>query len=488
MARTFNLLLLIMFVFFLHCGKIENGINPTVLLLLYYGPAQTYYVDAVNGNDNSDGISADTAWKTLNKVNTSQYGFWSRVLFRRGQTWRDQLLPKSGVSYGAFGAGSRPVIMGSVNKSNIANWIDEGGNIWRCAETSTLDVGNMIFNNAALFGYKKWLDEDLAVQGDYFFDRATGVLRIYSAQNPAQFYSDIEMALRRHVVDYTSVSYASFEDLSIQYGAAHGFGGSSTSHITIRHCDISYIGGGDLTLDGQNIRFGNGIEFWGNAHDNLVEGNRIWEIYDSALTNQNHSSAVQQYNIIYRNNIIWNCGMSSFEYWNRPAESTTRSIIFENNTALFAGSGWGKPPQRPDPSGAHILLPWNPARTSEVIIRNNIFYESNENLRLGYTSEYAGVLAMDYNCWYQSSGTMMHLYDIPAEYTMAQFADYQSLNGLDAHSVAADPQFVDVATMDVRLKPASPCIDTGVSAGVTSDIAGTVRPQGGRPDMGAYEQ
>ena len=38
---------------------------------------------------------------------------------------------------------------------------------------------------------------------------------------------------------------------------------------------------GDLDMDGSNVRFGNGIEFWGGAHDHLVEGNRIWEIYDS---------------------------------------------------------------------------------------------------------------------------------------------------------------------------------------------------------------
>ncbi|HPC42600.1 MAG TPA: right-handed parallel beta-helix repeat-containing protein [Spirochaetota bacterium] len=488
MKNALYLILSILIFSHLHCKKESATIDPSALLILFSGPAQTYYVDAAGGNDANDGLTSGTAWQSLDRVNSSRYGPGSQVLFRRDQSWRGQLLPKSRVSYGAYGIGEKPVIMGSVSKSNSTDWIDEGDSIWRCAETSPYDAGNMIFNGAAVFGFKKWTAGDCASQGDYYYDRATGELRIYSASNPADFYTDIEIALRRHVVDYTNVSSATFENLSVRYGAAHGFGGYNTAHITIRGCDISYIGGGDLTMDGQNIRFGNGIEFWGRAHDHLVEGNRIWEIYDSALTNQNSSSFVRQYNITYRNNIMWNCAMSSFEYWNRPASSSTDSIVFEHNTALYAGQGWGAPPQRPDLQGAHVLLPWNPARTSGIIIRNNIFYEGNLGLWMGYASEYDGVLSMDYNCWYQAADVIMRISDISAEYTMAQFADYQALTGLDAHSLAEDPQFVDAASHDYRLQAPSPCIDAGTSSGVTLDFGGTPRPQGRGPDMGAYEQ
>ncbi len=470
------------------CGKETAEVDPAALLLLNGDPPRTCYVDSVGGDDGNDGLSAGTAWKTLSRVNDSRYGFGSRVLFMRGREWRGQLLPKTGVSYGAFGTGDKPVIMGSLDKSASDDWIYEGINIWRCAETFSCDIGNMIFNNAALFGFKKWSMGDLASQGDYYYDRSAGTLRIYSTLNPASIYSDIELALRRHVVDLSNVSHATFENLSIKYGAAHGFGGHTTGHLTIRGCDISYIGGGDLTQDGQNIRFGNGIEFWGNAHDHLVEGNRICEIYDSALTNQNHTQEVRQYNITYRNNVIWNCGMSSFEYWNQPAGSSTRSIVFEHNTALYAGRGWGAPPQRPDLQGVHVLLPWNPADTADIIIRNNIFYEGNLGLWIGYASQYAGVIAMDFNCWYQASGTMMRLSDISAEYTMGQFADYRSFTGLDAHSITADPQFVDAASHDFRLQASSPCVDTGSASTVDDDFAGTLRPQGSGPDMGAFER
>ncbi len=271
----------------------------SVLVVTLSGKAQTtYFIDASGGNDNWTGTSPSTAWQTLSKVNTTAFQPGDSILFKRGESWRGQLVPVSGnafagIYYGAYDIGSLPLIMGSENKNQASDWVMESTNIWRCTSTASTDIGNMIFDNESHAGKKKWTLGELQTQDDFYYNIVTGELRMYSVGNPASVHTVIECALRNHVVNQIGRSYITYENLAIKYGAAHGFGGGNTSNITIRNCEISWIGGGDLNMNGQ-IRFGNGIEFWNNASSHLVENNKIWEIYDAGVTNQSNSYAVHE--------------------------------------------------------------------------------------------------------------------------------------------------------------------------------------------------
>lgn len=46
----------------------------------------TYYLDAVNGNDDNDGKSPSTAWKTITRLNKQYLRKGDTVLFHAGQT------------------------------------------------------------------------------------------------------------------------------------------------------------------------------------------------------------------------------------------------------------------------------------------------------------------------------------------------------------------------------------------------------------------
>ena len=316
----------------------------------------------------------------------------------------------------------------------------------------SVDVGNIIFDGGQAVGVKKWKAEDLRQEGDYWYCGDTWQVKLYSKGNPAQRHKSIELALRRHIVDQGGKSYVVYEGLALHGGAAHGFGGGDTHHIIIRDCDVAWIGGGHQFTppQGRPVRFGNGIEFWGNAHDNLVEGCRLWEVYDAALTNQG-SADDAQVNITYRDNVIWNCEYS-FEYWNRGPESTTRNIRFEHNTCVNAGFGWGHK-QRPDPNGRHLMFYVNSARTTGVYVVGNIFCDATDScLRL--ENDWTAGLTMDRNCWWQQAGVLMQFLRKP--FTAAQFADFQKQSHLDAHSIVAEPGFLDVEGQDFRLSPASP--------------------------------
>ena len=620
--------------------------NLTIALLPLLGLAATsalgatYYVSN-GGSDEADGKSPPTAWRTLARVNAQAFAPGDSILLRRGDRWREQLLPKSGseaghVTYGAYGQGPKPLLLGSLSMSRPEQWTHEGGNLWstrgpkgvgqpvleegalpwglfcengaravgakdtadfdsapesyrvecfasgkggsdiqlslspfpvelgktyrltfrakctrpfplrlptlmkqgppwtsytggaqppasemgpdwrtvthyyrvsanaadgrltvylggvlpegavlnidslrleRCDAGDLLyaDVGNTIFNGGESCGMKKWTAADLKAQGDFWYDPHEQRVVLYSAEAPTTHYRDIECALCVHQINESNTSYVTYENLALLYGGAHGIGGGNTHHIIVRDCDFGFIGGGDQYGGGEKrVRFGNGIEFWGSAHDNLVERCRLWEVYDAALTNQNAGAVAEEVNITYRQNVIWNCEYS-FEYWNAPANSVTRNIQFMNNTCVNAGHGWGHA-QRPDPSGRHLCFYDSPARAEGLIIRNNIFFEATKNAFYapGWTPEALASLTLDHNLWYQAEGDMIAFKG--RSYTQAQFPEYQQKEGKDAESIVADPLFANLAGHDFHLKADSPCLGAGAD------------PQGKAPDIGAYEE
>jgi len=311
------------------------------------------------------------------------------------------------------------------------------------------DVGNIIFDGEKACGTKVWEASELDTQGEYWYDEERHVVKLYSTVNPATFYDDIECALRRHIIEQTNGHHIVYEGLGLFYGGAHGIGGANTHHITVRDCDLGYIGGGDQMGGERTVRFGNGIEFWASAHDNLVERCRLWEIYDAALTNQSSGPDTPQHDIIYRYNVIWNCEYS-FEYWNRPEQSQTWNIRVEHNTCYNAGGGWGHG-QRPDPSGRHLCFYDSPARARDIVITHNIFCEAlgNAFYAPSWPREAIDALVMDYNCWYQSGGDMISLKE--HRYAMGAFGEFQRAYAKEPHGLAAEPLFVDRDARDFRL-------------------------------------
>ncbi len=580
----------------------------------------SYYVDAARGDDRRDGLTSESAWRSLDKVNRAELAPGDRVLFRRGQSWRGQLVPHSGtagalISYGAFGDGAKPVFLGSAAADREADWVRVGQGIWatapvtyetikveketgqggwwlhqeagaacnltterngeggrftlhlntrepgtkanhiqlsfpgislvegeyyllkfraraskafrpasasvmkggapwtsyagtegpratigtnwaehtlrfrasqsaqdarltiflggvmekettlllqpaqlvnvRCSQpvALTVDVGNVIFNHGKKTGVKKWREEDLREELDYYYDGATAQVKLCLKENPATRYRSIELALSKHIINQGGRSYVTYQDLDLRYGAAHGIGGGGTRGISVRNCDISFIGGGHQSTrpDGKPVRYGNGVEFWSGASDCVVEGCRIWEIYDAALTNQGDGTNVQE-NIIYRRNVIWNSEYS-FEYWNRGPASQTRNIIFEHNTCVDAGYGWGHG-QRPDRNGRHLMFYDNSAATTNVVIRYNIFSEATDSCMRLHGRDWTGALRMNFNCWHQRQGPLV-LWGTE-RVGREEFGGFMGAHGLESHSVVADPNFEGRAGGDYRLRAGSP--------------------------------
>lgn len=100
----------------------------------------SYYVDAVAGNDANGGKSTSAAWRTIAKVNANTYNPGDCILFNRGQTWAGTKLYFTGsgnathpIMVAAYGTGAKPVITarGSVTGwDTAANWAGQSSNVW----------------------------------------------------------------------------------------------------------------------------------------------------------------------------------------------------------------------------------------------------------------------------------------------------------------------------------------------------------------------
>jgi hypothetical protein len=453
----------------------------------------TFYVDSENGRDDNTGRSEEAAWRSLERVNAAALKPGDSVCFKSGGLWRGSLAPASGdstgpVTYTSYGSGPKPLILGSRSRSRPEDWVEVQETLWATlpkeaasdaqpesprsagaavADSLAVDVGNIIFDHGKVCGWKKWSIAELEKPYDYYYDPSSWRIFLRCPANPATRHQSIELALKRHVVDQANAHHLVYDGLAVKYGAAHGFGGGNTHHLVIRNCDLGYIGGGhQLTRPGgRPVRYGNAIEFWGAAHDNLVEGCRIWEVYDAALTNQGRSPSSKQVNITYRNNLIRNCEYS-FEYWNHPETALTQNIRFVNNTCVDAGSVWSHA-QRPDPNGSHLMFYSNTAATSGIEIKYNVFCNVTE-WGSRYSSGWKTLPEMDYNLWYGTRGVMANWFGRKIE----SFEEYRRTTGLDANSLFADPKFVDPANGDYRLAPDSPARQIRPDGGPMGQIQG----------------
>ena len=392
-----------------------------------YG-GRTFYV-AADGDDAADGLSPETAWKSLDRVNDAVLGFADSVLFRRGDVFRGHLEPQSGspehpVYYGAFGEGVKPVLEPSWDASSDSDWVKAGRRLWKCVKPSRDELGNVILNHGRKGCARKVDSPDQLGGRDLYFCwvREEGALYMVSRRNPARRFKSIEMAEKQHVIAETDCHDLVYENLWLRYGAAHGIGGERVKRITARGLDISYIGGSTLYIDdtGHGVRYGNGIEFWSAAEDVLVENCRIWEIWDAAMTNQSNIDGVLQKNITWRGNEVWNSEYS-YEYWQQGDGARTENVLVENNVFRDAGRGWGHK-QRWNPNAAHLMLYDTTAETAGFEVRGNEFGKSRNTVIRLFTAWYPQ-LNMHDNTWKVGCGTLIRYHGRPTSDLVYKYPD-----------------------------------------------------------------
>ncbi len=359
------------------------------------------YVSMSDGDDKNDGLTPETPIKTLAEVkrrssDSYQYIGVIRagdvVLFKRGDEWHEKFTGKAGVTYSAYGEGEKARILGSIEDDRADQWIEtDVKGVYRFVDTltNTQDVGNIVFNNGYAFGQRiikrpdkstalqagrdyivsnglaKWEFnvnehrfagyEDLKAIADkipeadlmFYHDREGYVLYLYSRNgNPGDIFDSIELCVKGNA--FNAGSNMVIDNLFIGYTGSHGIGAGSTKNLTVRNCEIGWIGGSVQAEDVQT-RFGNAIEIYGQADGYYVYNNYIYQCFDCGPTVQvgvtlTPGKQVYQKNVEFYDNVCWDADL---EVWLTSTPDNTETTFAKlvdcklyNNYVTMSGYGW----------------------------------------------------------------------------------------------------------------------------------------------------
>ena len=306
-----------------------------------------YYVSA-SGCDCNNGLSPETAVKSLDKIDTLPLKSGDAVLFRRGDTFRfaREILAVDGITYGSYGEGVKPKIYGSPeNYAENDTWAEVKPNIWKIVFPYS-EAGGCILDYGKIWGVQKKAEmvEGLKENGDYCHDLENNVFYMYcDGGKPNEVYHDIEIMPRERIFMLRNSKDVTIDNLCMKYTSYFAVHAPDVKgNIFITNCEIGYIGG-LWTGDGR-VRFGNAIEFWAglpDVHINkvVVENNWVYQTYDSALTWQGLGKDVIYQNISFSNNLL-EYNNADIEFFNPPPASLI-NFRMQNNLMRFTSMGWG---------------------------------------------------------------------------------------------------------------------------------------------------
>jgi len=441
----------------------------------YFG--NVYYF-ANSGDDTFGDGSIDNPYATLSKLSELSLVSGDNVLFKRGDTFRGALIINgsgvalSAITFSSYGIGSKPLILGSKDASDISNWVEYSESIWATIAGYTYgEIGNIYFNDDSSYGFRKQTLSACTSQGDFYLDLITKKLYLYSIVNPSDFYNNIEVGgvYSDHIITLYNKNYINIRNLSIKYSSWHGLNIYQSNYCVIENCDFSWIGGSFAGMT-DGTRLGNAIQLWKQCSNIIIRYNNISQAYDAGITPQGSSTYLQNDIWIY-NNVITNCWYS-YEVFEYVGASMT-NINFDNNTCINAGNCWSAL-QRPSKTNERHVMWWGAEGiVINCNIRNNIFYEiTDNNQALRFDAACHAILKN--NLYYVTTVGRIG-YPIPITY--ATLASWQLATSNDIGSISANPLFV--STIDYHLLSGSPAINAGIDVGLSySGIA---------PDIGAYE-
>ena len=141
--------------------------------------AQTNYYISSSGDDDHNGTSVNSPWKSIDKVNSMMSNFHAgdSILFKRGEEFRGELIITTSGSAGTplnfscYGLGNKPVINGAMI---VETWTQESPNIWIANYTGQMSSLNNFFLDAQSQQIGRWPNFNAAATGYNSIDAFVG--------------------------------------------------------------------------------------------------------------------------------------------------------------------------------------------------------------------------------------------------------------------------------------------------------------------------
>jgi hypothetical protein len=185
-----------------------------VLLMVATASATTYYVDPAGSNAN-DGLTPQTAWRTLLKVGISSFNPRDIVLFKRDAVWNEWLTPPSSgtagnlIKFDAYGSGRPPEFTGRYQtKSN--DWSNTSGSVWQITLSAEQPISQLKFVEfGTIWGNSQTAQANLAHDRDWYYDPGTQNLYVWSSGNPVTHYGSVTPIVLsgQSLINLNNVSY-----------------------------------------------------------------------------------------------------------------------------------------------------------------------------------------------------------------------------------------------------------------------------------------
>jgi hypothetical protein len=201
-----------------------------VMLLGLTAGATTYYVDPAGSNGN-DGLSPQSAWRTLLKVGISTFQPGDEVLFKRDAVWNEWLTPPSSgtagnlIKFDAYGNGQPPEFTGFY-ATTAGQWTNTTGNIWQITLSTTQAISQLKFVQfGTLWGNAQNAQNLLANDRDWYYDPGAQILYVWSGSgNPVTHYGSVTpMVLSgQSLINIDGVSYIEIQHIKLDWFDGYG--------------------------------------------------------------------------------------------------------------------------------------------------------------------------------------------------------------------------------------------------------------------------